>query len=256
MGIKISGLVVAHNEEKVLEDALKSLHFCDEIVVVLDKCTDGSKKIAEKYATNLIEGSWEIEGPRRNTGIDACTGDWIVELDADERIAPALAKEIQEFVKTAKRGWALLPVQNYIGKRYVQHGWAGSFGTTKARKLYAKGCKYWDDKRVHPPNRLQGERYEVGMNLPAGEGLIHLVDTDLNDMIDRLQRYTDAMAQDMRDAGEEAPHFMVTFRKGMTRFYKSYLVRKGYKEGPLGFWLALMAFCMPVLTHLKVRLES
>ena len=80
---KLSALVVAHNEEKQLAQCLECLAFADELVVVLDKCTDGSDAIAALFTENLIEGSWDIEGDRRNTGLDTCTGDWIREVDAD-----------------------------------------------------------------------------------------------------------------------------------------------------------------------------
>ncbi|WP_417940783.1 glycosyltransferase, partial [Enterococcus faecium] len=95
---KLSALVVAHNEERQLQECLGALRFADEIVVVLDRCTDGSTAIAERLADKVIEGGWPIEGDRRNTGIDACSGDWIVEVDADERLPPELAAEIRDTI--------------------------------------------------------------------------------------------------------------------------------------------------------------
>src|SRR3546814_2057610 len=80
---RLSALVVAHDEEARLADCLDALRFADEIVVVLDRCTDGSKAIAARYTDRLVEGAWPIEGERRNAGIAACTGDWIFEVDAD-----------------------------------------------------------------------------------------------------------------------------------------------------------------------------
>ena len=81
MSRKLSALVVAHNEEKQLAACLETLKFADEIVVVLDKCTDGTKAIAEAHGAKTVEGAWHIEGHRRNTGLDACGGDWILEVD-------------------------------------------------------------------------------------------------------------------------------------------------------------------------------
>ncbi len=92
---RLSALVVVHNEEAQLAECLETVQFADEIVVVLDRCTDGSKDIAQRYAAHIIEGGWELEGPRRNAGIKACTGDWILEVDADERVTARLAKEIR-----------------------------------------------------------------------------------------------------------------------------------------------------------------
>ena len=89
---RLSALVVAHNEEAQLAECLSRLDFADEIVVVLDRCTDRSHDIAREFADAIVEGVWEREGPRRNTGIAACHGEWIVEIDADERVSPELAE--------------------------------------------------------------------------------------------------------------------------------------------------------------------
>ena len=90
----LSALVVVHDEEEQLADCLECLRFADETVVVLDRCTDGSAAIAATFGARVIEGGWPIEGERRNAGIDACTSDWIIEVDADERLPEALAAEI------------------------------------------------------------------------------------------------------------------------------------------------------------------
>lgn len=251
--IFLSGLLVAHNEEEVIEDALKSLHFCDEIIVVLDRCTDKSADISQKYATKVIKGgeaeNFHIEGIRRNTGIEACAGKWVLELDADERVSPELAKEIKQTIQSQKEeGYYLLPVHNYVGKRHVQYGWAGSFGTNSVARLFTKGSKTWGDGLVHPKVELQNKFGRLT------QPIIHLVDKDINDMIDRLKRYTDARAKDMASAGE-LPKFRTTVRKGLTRFYKSYFARKGYKEGRMGFLLALMAMLFVILSHIKAELE-
>jgi len=247
----LSGLVVAHNEEDVIEDALKSLSFCDEIVVCLDRCSDGTKVIAEKYADTVLEGGlaegWESEGKRRNSGIEACEGKWIFELDADERATPELAASIGHITHTVtEEGTYLVGVDNYIGDRLVRYGWAGSFGTTAVARLFTKGSKQWGDQKVHPT-------VEMGKKLGRVEGqIVHLVDKDIDDMIDRLQRYTTARAADMAAFGN-LPPFRTTLRKGFTRFYKSYWGRKGYKEGRMGFLLALMAFLFMVLSHIKAE---
>ncbi|MFM7418506.1 MAG: glycosyltransferase, partial [Alphaproteobacteria bacterium] len=83
---KLSILIVARNEEARLPDCLASASFADEIVVVLDRTTDGSAALARAAGALVLEGAWELEGDRRNAGIAACSGDWILELDADERV--------------------------------------------------------------------------------------------------------------------------------------------------------------------------
>ena len=94
-GPTVSAVVVAHNEEAQLADCLATLSFADEVVVLLDRCTDRSREVASRVADRIIEGTWPREAARRHAAIAACTGDWIFEADADERVSPALAAEIQ-----------------------------------------------------------------------------------------------------------------------------------------------------------------
>ena len=123
--VVLSALVVVHNEEAQLADCLELLNFADELVVVLDKCTDGSKVIAEEFNARLVEGAWEIEGHRRNAGLESCRGAWILEVDADERANPDLGREVCSAIKGLNDGYFLLPFDNYIGDRLVRYGWGG-----------------------------------------------------------------------------------------------------------------------------------
>ena len=123
----LSALVVVHNEEACLADCLDRLGFADEIVVVLDACTDGSKEIALRYTDRTLEGAWEIEGDRRNAGIAACRGDWVVEVDADEWVGPELAQEIRAAIQTPYDIFNI-PVLNHVGGKAIRHGWGASFG--------------------------------------------------------------------------------------------------------------------------------
>ena len=99
MKSNISALVIVHNEEKILSECLEKLQFSNEIVVVLDKCSDNSKKVAYQYTNSIFEGSWEYEGDRRNFGIKKCKSSWIIEIDADEHISKNLADEINDWYR-------------------------------------------------------------------------------------------------------------------------------------------------------------
>lgn len=246
---KLTILVVAHNEEENLDACLSTLDFGDEVLVVLDKCTDGSKEIAAKYTDHLIEGSWEIEGPRRHAGLDVCEGDWVLEVDADERVSPELAQEIREAIQTAPFGHFLIPYDNYVGKTLVRHGWGGSWGVSATVRLFSKGAKIWGDQRVHPGVQLKGERMWLKNRM------VHLVDKDISDMIGRLDRYSTARARDLRASGDIGS-LANNVRRLSSRFLKCYFGRKGYKEGGYGFLIALMAGLFPLLSYLKARLED
>ncbi|MEE9140540.1 MAG: glycosyltransferase family 2 protein [Alphaproteobacteria bacterium] len=248
-GPKLSALVVAHNEERQIADCLDRLRFADEIVVVLDDCTDGTREIAARYADRLVEGAWNVEGERRNRGIESCTGDWILEVDADERVVPALAEEIREVIAAAAPGYFLIPFDNYIGDRLVRYGWGASWGVGAAPRLFSRGAKRWGDQRVHPRLELEGgkRRLETPM--------IHYVDRNISDMLRRLDRYTTARAQDLRESGDIGS-LAANLRRIFSRFWKCFVARKGYREGAYGVLIALFAGLYPILSYLKARLEK
>ena len=249
MAPRLSALVVAHNEERQLAACLERLAFADEIVVVLDRCDDASATIAGQFTERLIEGAWPLEGDRRNAGIEACAGDWIIEVDADERLPEALAVEIRETIVSATPGHFLVPFDNYIGSRLVRHGWGASWGVSAAPRLFSRGAKRWGRQRIHPSLELQGGKRFLKNRMD------HYVDRDLSDMLARLDRYTTARAKDLRDQGDIGS-FAGNLRRLISRFLKCYLVRRGYREGAWGFVIALMAGLYPLLSYLKARLED
>jgi glycosyltransferase involved in cell wall biosynthesis len=248
--MKLSALVVAHNEEERLAACLERLAFADEIVVVLDKCTDGSKAIAQRFTDRLVEGSWELEGPRRNTGIEFCRGEWIVEVDADEHVTPELAAELRQVINTSTFAYHDIPVDNWIGKRLVRRGWGASFGKPAYPGLFRKEAKRWGNDRVHPRLTLKGKK---GPSLQSR--IQHYVDRNISDMILRFDRYSTARAKDLRESGNigNGPH---NVRRIVSRFWRCYISRQGWREGGHGFLIALFAALYPLVSYLKARYDA
>ena len=247
--MKLSALVVVHNEESRLAACLDRLAFADELVAVLDRCTDRSREIALAHKARLVEGAWELEGARRNTGIDACTGDWILEVDADEHVTPDLATEIRRVVETSPHGIHLIPVDNWVGQRLVRYGWGGSFGKGAYPGLFRKGAKRWGGERVHPKLALTGTK---GPMLTAR--LQHFLDRDIADMIRRFNKYTDARAKDLRESGDIGSG-AANVRRIATRFWKCYVRRGGWREGGHGVLIAALAGLYPFVSYMKAKYD-
>lgn len=246
---RLSALVVARNEEARLAACLATLRFADELVVVLDRSTDRSGEIARAAGAHVVEGAWTLEGARRNAGLDACTGEWVLEVDADEHIPAALADEIRRVIATSPHGWHEIPVDNFIGARLVRHGWGGSFGTSAVPRLSRKGAKRWGMQRVHPSLSWTGTK---GPRL--AHAIQHHVDRDISDVLRRLDRYSSAKASDLLAAGEIGT-LPGNLRRFVSRFFKCFVARRGYREGGWGLLIALCAGLYPLLAHLKARLE-
>ena len=249
--IILSTLVVAHNEEKILGSCLEKLKYSDELVVVLDKTTDNSKAIAKKYGATVYEGSWKIEAKRRNFGIKMCKGQWILEVDADEHVPKELFIEIRKKIEKSDPGYYLIPFDNYIGDIRIRYGWGASWGVSAAPRLFYKGCKIWSaNQSIHPSITLKGQKKWLKSRIN------HYVDDSINDMLIRLIRYTDMKSDDLAQNKKDLPPFLITVRRGITRFFKCYISRKGYKEGRWGFIIATMASLYIIISYMNAQMKK
>jgi glycosyltransferase involved in cell wall biosynthesis len=248
---RLSCLVVAHNEEAHLLDCLASLSFADEVLVVLDRCTDSSKVIAERAGARILEGAWPVQGDRRNDGIAACTGDWILEVDADERVPETLGTEVMATVRASAYDYHLVPVDNYVGGRLVRDGWGASFGRRAHPGLFRKGVKTWGRQRVHPALHFpDGARQGPRLTVPITHYGFH----GIADLIGRLNRYSDRHAADLRDTGDIGSAAN-NYRRIVSRFWKCFVSRRGYREGGIGFVIAVCAALYPILSYLKAKYD-
>jgi glycosyltransferase involved in cell wall biosynthesis len=240
--VKLSAVLCVHNEERRLGRCLEALGWADEIVLVLDRCTDRTRAIGEAHGAVMISGVFPLEGPRRAAGMAAASGAWILEVDADEIVTPQLAREVLASLDDEA-------VDNFVGERLIRHGWGGSFGTTMAARLYRKGTKRWGGERVHPKVIFDGRQ---GGNL--AHGLRHQFGENVSDVFRRLDRYTDLKAQDLREHGGKTG-LADNARRGMQRFWKCYVRRGGWREGGWGLLISMMAGLYPLLSALRVELE-
>ncbi len=245
---KLSAYLPVHNEEKHLDECLSCLSFADEIVVQLDKCTDSSKDIALKHGAKIIEGRWDKEPLRRAAGIEACSGEWILEIDADERVTPDLATEIREVINTTSHGLHCIWIDNHIGKKLVRWGWGAYMGVMQKVILFKKGAKTYHGNRV-----THGEvEYHSTFGKVLNNRLIHYTDDSLSDTIRRFNSYTEARKIDLIEAGN-IETFGRNFRRLFSRFYKAYIRRKGYKEGSIGLFIAILAALYPMVSYIKAK---
>jgi hypothetical protein len=174
----------------------------------------------------------------------------VLEVDADERVDAALAQAVRETIATSAFAWHQVPVDNYVGDRLVSFGWAGSFGTTSVPRLFRRGAKRWRAQRVHPGLDWTGTE---GPRITQG-ALVHLVDRDISDMLRRLDRYSSAKAADLIATGNIGT-LRGNVRRFVSRGFKSYVSRRGYREGGWGVLLALCTGACPLLSYLKAKLE-
>lgn len=246
----LSVVICVRNEERRLGRCLEGLDFADEVVVVLDRCTDRSRAIGEAHGAVLVPGVFPLEGQRRAAGQQAASGEWIFELDADEIVTPELAAELRAATADDRYAWRKVKIDNYVGARLIRHGWGGAFGTTLAARLYRRGSKQWGRERVHPDVRFEGAE---GPRLAAG--LRHEFARDVSDVLRRFDRYTALRAEDLREHGGKLGRIDNALR-GARRFWKCYVRRRGWRDGGWGLLISLLAGLYPLVSALRAELEA
>lgn len=227
---KISVCVLTFNEERKIERCLKSITWCDEIVVMDSLSTDGTLEICRKYTDKIYQHEWLGYVGQRNLVRSFATHQWILFLDSDEEISPALRDEIiAEFEKGSGEyvGYEF-PRQVYFAGRWIRHGeW---YPDVKLR-LFKKSVGRTEGQEPHDRVVVMGKVKRLR------SPLWHYTYDDVRDCIDTLNRFSSITAQQRFVQGKR---FVWTdvFIRPMLRFLKGYVLKLGFLDGAHGFMIA------------------
>ena len=243
--MNISALIIARNEERNIEDTLKSLSFVDEIVVVLDRSIDGTQKICKNYTTKIFCGSWVCEGQRRNYGIRKCSSEWVLEIDADEIISKSLKREILIKKNYENFDFFYIKLLNFVGSRPIKFGWMACMAPDGKFCFFKKKSKKWNKGLVHPGYSMNGKKGPVFENY-----IVHRMSNNISDLVSRFNRNTSLYSLELRNQKHLKK---ISLRKVISRFIKSFFSRKGYKSGKIGFLIAILNSIYPLVALIKSR---
>lgn len=236
-----------HNQEAQLSQCLRRLSFCDQVIVVADRCTDRSAEIARRQGATVISGIFPLESQRKAAGLEAATGDWVLELSPDEQVSSALAWEIRATLRMRPVGdWFDIPLHNYVGEALVCGGWTGVLSDMRSPRLYRPGAKRWQARRTDVSS-------PQGARAGALKGALRRdLASDTSELVQRLNAYAALSAEDLAEAGRLG-FLPAALLKGVGGFLTAYGARRGWREGRLGFLVAMISGLHPVLAHLKAR---
>ena len=251
-GLSLSALVVAHNEEAQLAGCLPGSASPTRSSSCSTAAPIGSREIARRFTDRVVEGAWEREGPRRNAGIAACRGDWILEIDADERVEPGARGRNPGGRREFAGGLAPDPGRQ-LYRRPARALGLGRFVRQlgPCRAVPPAAPSSWGDERVHPASRLSGQQGSDARRAARPSMSIATSPTC-------CAASTAIPARGRRICGTAAISAAIghNLRRIVSRFWKCYVGRRGYREGPYGFLIALCAALYPILSYLKARLET
>jgi glycosyltransferase involved in cell wall biosynthesis len=223
---RLSAVIITKNEAVDLPACLASLAFCDEIVVVDSGSSDGTVELAERAGARVIVRSdWPGFGPQKQRALDAATGAWILSIDADEIVPPALAQEILAAIESgAHAGYRLNRLNEFLGKPLFHGGWYPDFHLRLARRDAAR----FSDELVHEKLLVEGSIGDLSTPMR------HLTYRDIDELLDKQRRYALSGAAQRRLRGRDGSVGKAVSRSLMT-FLKLYIGKRGFLDGRHGF---------------------
>ena len=240
----LSAAVVVLNEEDRLRACLESVVWADEIVVVDSGSSDKTMAIAREFTDRAMFRAWEGYGAQKNFALGQCRGDWLLSIDADERVSDALREEIQAAMRADRpEAGYFLPRRNVFQGKWVRHG--GLYPDWQLR-LFRRGRGTFVERAVHESVRVDG---------PTGRfsaPLVHESYRSIGDAVARLNRYSDLAATDLARAGRGGSLADLLVRPAW-RFVSMYLLRAGFLDGWRGLVLAALHAHYVFLRAAKVR---
>ncbi|HSV36079.1 MAG TPA: glycosyltransferase family 2 protein [Ramlibacter sp.] len=230
MAPSLSVIVITHNESARLRACLTSVAFAREVVVVDSGSTDDTVDIARAMGARVSQTpDWPGFGPQKNRALDLATGDWVLSIDADERVTPELRDQVQAAMALgAFAAYEVHRRSSYCGQYMLHSGWYPD----RIVRLFRRGSARFSDDLVHENLRVQG---------PVGRldgELLHESYADLESVLDKLNRYSTAGARSLHAKGVKGS-LGKAVGHGLWAFVRTYLVKRGFLDGRLGLALAI-----------------
>ncbi|NYT63137.1 glycosyltransferase family 2 protein [Alcaligenaceae bacterium] len=228
----LSVIIITKNEAAHIADCISSVSFADEIIVVDSGSTDNTRDIAASLGAKVtLTPDWPGFGPQKNRALDLATCTWVLSIDADERVTPELAQEIQRVLAQPRVDAYKMARLSNFGGRWIRHsGW----WPDHVLRLFKRGTARFKDVAVH-------ESVVTSSVVAVLDGhFLHYPYADLETFIAKINLYSSEAAAIMHAKGKKTSVLGATGHAIWT-FIRIYLIRRGFLDGKEGFVLAVMA---------------
>ena len=241
----LSAIIIAKDEEKKLPDCLKSLSWVDEIVVIDTGSIDKTKKIAKKFGAKVYKFQGGSYSDWRNEGLKRGSGDWILYIDADERVTPLLHKEIESRITNheSRTNAYAIPRKNIIlGKELKHGGWWPDY----VKRLYFKrNLRRWKGD-LHEEPEFDGEMGHLT------NPLLHIKHDNLSEMVEKTNKWSGIEAKLMYDANHPKMNSIRFFSSMFREFWKRVIREQAYLDGQTGVIYALYQVYSRFISYAKL----
>ena len=242
-GARVSAIVICQDEESQIGDCLASLAWCDEIVVVDSGSRDGTLDIARKHATRLLHRDWTGIADQKNFALAEASGDWVLNVDADERCTPPLREAARAAIAAgpALAGFEVRRRACYLG-RWIEHG--GWYPDWKLR-LFRRGRARFTAHGPHDRVRVDGAVARLDADL------LHFSYADFAEHVRTLERYAEVVAAEWA-AGGRRFSLVRALLHPPAKFLEGYVWKQGFRDGWPGFAIAYTSAFYVFAKHVKL----
>ena len=222
-------VIVAKNEERNIAECVASAAFADEVLVLDSNSTNHTAAEAKRAGARVVVTDWPGYGPQVARGFGLARTAWVLSLDADERITPALRDEVLAAVRSGTHdGYRIPRISEFCG-RFIRHsGWRPDHTLRLGRRDLAG----FTDHFLHAHMTVQGSIGELS------ESLVHFSYPDLHDVLEKLDRYSSGHARDLAARGKQGS-LSKALVHGLFAFLRTYILRLGFLDGRHGVMLAV-----------------
>ncbi|MAY80796.1 MAG: lipopolysaccharide biosynthesis protein [Deltaproteobacteria bacterium] len=235
---RLTVTIIARNEADRIGAAIQSVDFADEVLVVDSGSTDDTIDVARSLGARVIETDWPGYREQKNRAMGWATYDWVLGLDADERVNSELAAAITEVLRSPQAaGYEMSRLGHWMGAE-IHHG---TWRPDRAIRLFDRRFGRWTGGSVHELVEVDGPVHRV-----AGE-LVHHPYRDLEEQLQSIQRYAQLFVDDARQDGVRARWWDVVFRP-FFHLFKALVLRAGIRDGIRGWCLAALG-----ATHVMLK---
>jgi glycosyltransferase involved in cell wall biosynthesis len=227
--VRLSAIIITRNEAGNIGECLDSVAFCDERIVVDCGSSDGTLLIAKEKGARVAFHEWKGFGPQKGYALSLAHGDWVLSIDADERVTPELAVEMRGAIQeTEADGFELLRSSTFCGATIRYSGWSPD----RVLRLFRRGKGRFTDDVVHERVVCEGATSRLKAVL------LHYPVAGLEDAIRRMDTYSTLGAEKIAASGRRVS-IMTAIAHGLFAFLRTYVLRLGFLDGVAGFMLAV-----------------
>lgn len=240
----ISVIVITKNEQDNIHECLATVTWVQEIIVVDAGSTDGTVVEAGKFTEKIFVRPWEGYGAAKNFALQQATSDWILWLDADERVSESLNEEILTVLKTRDDSFDAYTMPrkaNFLGRWILHCGWYPG----RVTRLFRKEAGHFTEAKVH-------ERLEIkGTTGALSSDLLHYTDPNLHHYLEKFNKYTTLASEELVEQGQSFGLLQITVRP-LWVFIRMYFLKLGMLDGIQGFILCVLSACYVFTKYAKL----